>query len=378
MKICVLGPIYPYRGGIAHYTTLMSKALVKRHEVTVLSYRMQYPRLLYRRGPQKDMSNPEMAIPGTEFILNTASPFSWAETARRINRDHPDLLILPWWHPYFAPCYWGMIRKLRRDIRIIFICHNVLPHESLPFQRAITKMVLAKGNGYIVHTTQEEEQIRDILNGTELHLRRTPHPTYDFFNKNRLSKAEARKLLSLRNDDLVLLFFGFIREYKGVKTLLEAFSDIHGRTGAKLLVVGEFSPNDKEDYMNRIRSVDRDEGNIIVVDDYVPDDEVEKYFVSCDVVVLPYLSATQSGIVQIAYGFEKPVIATKVGGLPEVVIDNETGYIVPPGDPGAISDAVFRLFKDKDKDRYASAIKREQYKYSWDKLVDTVEEMMQV
>lgn len=375
MKICVLGPIYPYRGGISHYTTLMSKTLSKRHQVYNISYSLQYPKILFRRGEQKDYSNPNMEIPGAQFCLNTINPASWFYTAWKIKALGPDLLIIPWWHPYFAPAYWTILKLNCKKAKILFLCHNVLPHEPVPMQRMIIKRVLKQGNLFLVHSDQEEQQIRELIPQIHYAIRKNPHPTYDFFNSSGISQKEARRNLGLPEDSLVLLFFGFVREYKGLKVLIDSYQEMYSRTGCRLLIVGEFLESEKEEYMRRIRSAEREASGIIVVDTYVPDTDVEKYFAACDLVVLPYLSATQSGVVTIAFGFEKPVIVTKVGGLPEVVSDGKTGYVIPPNDSAALIEAVENFAKQQDTGRFADAIRQESYKFSWDYLADTIEKL---
>lgn len=373
MKICVLGPVYPYRGGIAQYTTLMSKALAKRHQVFNVSYSLQYPKILFRRGAQKDASNPAMEIAGTKFWLNTVNPVSWSRTAKRINQLQPDLLIIPWWHPYFAPPYWTICKMLDKGIRVLFLCHNVLPHEPFPLQRFITRAVLGRGDSFLVHSKQEERQIHELLPKKTCRIGRNLHPTYEFFKSKGMPQREARQKLGLPEEDFVLLFFGFVRDYKGLKVLLEAYPEIRARTGCRLLIVGEFLESEKEDYMQRIDAAEDGTGGITVVDGYVPDPEVEQYFAACDLVVLPYLSATQSGVVTIAYGFEKPVIVTDVGGLPEAVSEGETGYVIPPNDCGALVEAVEKVAQAPDRARFARAILRESYRFSWEHLVDTIE-----
>jgi glycosyltransferase involved in cell wall biosynthesis len=183
--------------------------------------------------------------------------------------------------------------------------------------------------------------------------------------------------ISLYNEQIYLSYhFGLVREYKGLKILLEAFAKIVGRKEhCKLLIAGDFLEREKKDYFVCIDVINKTRKSIFVVDEYIPDNEVEKYFAACDIVVLPYLSATQSGVVQLAYGFKKPVAVTSVGGLPEAVIDGETGCIVPPHNADALADAVIAFFDSPDKERFTKNIEKETYKYSWDRMTETVEEL---
>lgn len=369
-KIILIGPVYPYKGGIAHYTGLMCRALRKKYDVHMLSYKVQYPRFLFKKE-QKDYSNDTFKIENTDFYINTANPFNWIATARHIHSLKPDLVIIQWWHPYFSPCYWT-ICKLLKNTRILFLCHNVFPHERFPLDRFLTRRVLTQGDYHIVQSSLDEEDLKTIKKNSV--YKKTVHPTYNAFKLQNLTQEEGRALLHLSTDDKVLLFFGFVREYKGLKHLLRALPKITGALNhVKLLVVGDFG-DDKEDYLQMISEL-RIADCIELYDGYIPDKEVEKFFAASDVVVLPYESATQSGIVQIAYGFEKPVIATDVGGLPEVVIHEKTGYIVPPKDSDALADCIIRFYQEHSTEALASGIRQEADRYSWDRMTETIDEL---
>lgn len=373
MKIVILGPVFPYRGGIAQYTGLMSQNLSKEHTVINVSFSLQYPKILYR-NEQKDFSNDTFKAPDTRYWLNTVNPISWASTARRINSLAPDLVIVQWWHPFFAPAYWSLLKVLKRDIRVLFCCHNVLPHEGFPCKKLLTRMALGQGDGFIVQSTQDEADLHALIQTKN--SKRVLHPTYNAFRWQGVSRQQARETLGITAEREVLLFFGFIRKYKGLKHLLRAMPEIlAARPHAQLWVVGEFFEGDKADYIELMDSLHLPEDAIRLMDGYMPDKEVEPYFAASDLVVLPYESATQSGIAQMAYGFEKPVIATAVGGLPEVVLDGKTGYVVPPQDEKALADAVIRFFKENKAAEFSESIHEEAYKYSWDRMNETVREL---
>ncbi len=372
-KIVLIGPVYPYKSGISHYTGLLYRALCKKYDVTMVSYKFQYPRLLYKKE-QRDYSNDNFKIENTNYWIHTANPFNWMQTAQKIKRLHPDMIIIQWWHPYFAPCYWWMCRLLKQT-KILFVCHNVFPHERFPMDRFLTKTVLRQGNCYIVQSKSDAEDLQKIIEKPV--LKQTVHPTYNAFKIENLSREEARKRLYIDDKKNVLLFFGFIREYKGLCYLLKAMPEVTKRIeSALLLVVGDFAgAEEKQRYMDMIQEYGIQE-NVKVYDGYIPDKEVEKFFAACNVVVLPYISATQSGIVQIAYGFEKPVIVTNVGGLPDVVEDGKTGYVVEAGKPAALADAITNYFRQSMEKQFTENVRKEAYRFSWDRMVEAIDELL--
>lgn len=370
MKIVMVGPVYPYKGGISHYTGLMCKNLRKEHEVVMLSFQKQYPKILFRKE-QRDYQNDAFAVEGTQYLLHTYNPLNWIRTAGWINMQHPDLVIFQWWHPYFSPAYWTICKFLKHT-KILFVCHNVFPHERFPLDKWLTKAVLKNGDCFIVHSSQDEQDLKSIVKHGQ--YRKVVHPTYNAFKMQNLSKKEGRKQVNCSERDKLLLFFGFVREYKGLKHLIKAMPQIAKQLdNVKLLVVGDFS-DDKQSYIDLIQQLDVAD-YIEIYDGYIPDKEVEKFFAASDLVVLPYESATQSGIVQIAYGFEKPVVVTNVGGLPEVVLDGKTGYIVQPRNSDELAQKVVDFFEKNMAEAFKEGIKQEAQRYSWDRMVEVIEEL---
>lgn len=373
-KWVLIGPVYPYKGGISHYTGLMYRALAKAHDVEMISYKMQYPKLLFKRE-QRDYSNDTFKVDGTRFLLNTANPLNILMTAGKLVKMKPEKVIIQWWHPYFAPCYrilTGIIK--RAGIEIVYICHNVFPHERFPLDKKLTRMALKRADRYILHAQGEVKDLLSIKPDADYKVQ--VHPTYSAFNFDNLDRHSAREKLGIPDDEDMMLFFGFVREYKGLKHLLNAVhilkeKQYKDRQVPVLYVVGDFDGN-REEYLTLIDELKIAE-DIKLIDGYVPDKEVEKYFSSADLVVLPYESATQSGIVQIAYGFRKPVIVTDVGGLPEVVEDDVTGMIVPPFDDDALADAICKYFDEGRKDRYIKGISEREYRFSWDRMTEALE-----
>ena len=377
-KVVLIGPVYPYKGGISHYTSLLYRALIKKYEVKLISYKMQYPKFLFKKE-QRDYSNDLFKIDEAEFLINTANPFNIISVSHIINKENPKFVIVQWWHPYFSPCYSILLSGLKKSIKVIFTCHNVIPHERFPFDKLLTKMVLKRGDGFIVQSKKDE---RDLLSIKPNAIEKcTPHPTYNAFKLRDISKKQGveeiieKDHFDVNYDTPLLLFFGFVREYKGLKYLLEAMPLVLGKLpDCKLLVVGSFG-DDKVDYIELINKYGIND-NVLLKDDYTPDNEVEKYFAACDLVVLPYEDATQSGIVQIAFGFEKPCVVTNVGGLPDVVSDHLTGFVVEPRDVQGISKAIIEYFKNDYTEKMHLAIQEEEKRFSWEHMVDVISELL--
>ena len=371
-KIVLIGPVYPYKGGISHYTGMMYRALSKKYQTYMVSYSFQYPKLLYKKE-QRDYTNDSFRVEDTKYWIHTANPVNWMHAASKIKRLQADLVIIQWWHPYFAPCYWALTRMLGKK-KIIFVCHNVFPHERFPLDRMLTKMVLKRGNAFIVQSGKDADDLQRILPGEK--YEQAVHPTYNAFKFENMSKERARELLNITEKEKVLLFFGFVREYKGLKYLIQALPRITERCeDVRLFVVGDFGGAENREAYEKLMEENAVRSHITICDGYIPDREIEKFFAACDLVVLPYVSATQSGIVQIAYGFEKPVMVTNVGGLPDVVEDGKTGYVVDPENPTALADAVVRYFKENREKEFEENVKKEAYRFDWDRMVETVERL---
>ena len=369
MKIALVGLTHPFRGGIAHYTTLLCRALAMRHEVAFFALSRQYPEFLFPGKTQIDESAATIKV-DHHACIDSINPFTWFGTVLRIARFRPELVVYSWWHPFFAPSF-GTIAHLSRmrGIPSCFLCHNALPHESSRVDKLLARYAFSAGRVFITHSRQDHDDVRAMFPRASVH--QNPHPTYDVFTDDEAPSAgDARRQLGL-DGKRVLLYFGFIREYKGLDVLLEAVEGLPADESYHLLVVGEFY-EDREKYAGALDRL-RERGQLTLVDSYVPNEEIPLYFAAADLVMIPYLSATQSGIVQIAYAFDKPVVATKVGGIPEVVQQGATGFLVEPGDAEAIGGAVRSYFLSADRAAMRAAIAKESYKYSWDRMVETIE-----
>ncbi|MFH1755346.1 MAG: glycosyltransferase [Candidatus Latescibacterota bacterium] len=367
MKVCLVGPAHPYRGGIAHFTSLLAKEFSREHDVSVINFKRLYPSFLFPGKTQFDDSAAPLQVEA-ERRIDSLNPWTYFTSARAIARRKPDMVVFQWWQPFFAFAYASMSFLLRRmtKAKIVFLCHNVLPHEASVFDRILIRIGLSGADAFLVQSREDEKNLRRLKGDVTAAI--NPHPIYDVFKRGIITREDARDRLHLNGR--VLLFFGYIRAYKGLTILLEAFAKSLEQIESTLLIVGEFyeDPDQYTSLMDRLSIRDR----IILVDRYVPNEDVEMYFAACDLVVLPYLSATQSGIVQISYGFGKPVIVTRVGGLPDVVDHGATGYVVPPGDPAAFADAIIDFFREDNTAVFEKNIEAAKGKFSWKRCVETL------
>ena len=369
MNIVIIGTAYPLRGGIAHYNALLYQELSKHHTVHIVTFKRQYPSLLFPGKTQKETSGELLRVP-SEILVDSINPFNWFFVARRVKRLKPDLIIFKYWLPFFGPCFGTIARFATRgtNTRVLFICDNVIPHERRLGDRSFTRYAFGVADYFI---TQSDAVERDLLSfWPRAKYRKVPHPVYNIFG-TAIAKQEARTRLGI-SATRVILFFGYIRKYKGLHILFEAMKLLEG-SGVHLLAVGECY-DDEQAYRNQIAALQIDD-RVTLLTDYIPNDQVGAYFSAADVVILPYLSATQSGIAQIAYNFDTPVIATDVGGLAEVVIDGETGYLTRPDDPLALALSIKKFFEAGDEDNFKRNVEREKKRYTWEAMARAIEEL---
>ncbi len=373
-KILLVGPVYPYKGGIAHYNSLLYRSLKDKYDTTLISFKRLYPSFLYPGKTQKDYQNKTFQVKNVEYLIDSLNPVSWLLTVKKVLSQKPELIIFQWWNPFFAPAYLVIIifSKMFLTTKVLFICHNVFPHEKIPLDKFFMKALLRKSNFFIVQSKEDEANLLRIVPDANYKL--TPHPSYSIFKSANISKEEARAILGIPDAEKVLLYFGFVRKYKGLIYLIRAlpfvieeFPDI------RLIIAGEFF-DEKTKYLKEIEKLNL-QRSIEIFDKYIPDQEVATYFTSSDLVVLPYVTATQSGIVQIAYGFNKPVVVTSVGGLPEVVKHNQTGYVVHPQRPQQIADAILDYFIKNNESKFINNISEQQERFSWRRMIETIEEL---
>lgn len=367
MKICLIGPAHPLRGGIAHYNTQLAVELAIRHSVTLISYSRQYPVLLF---PGRTQLDPSPRPPGLviEPILDSLNPLSWLRAGRRIADLSPDVVVVHWWNPFFALPIGTALRLVKRRCRaaVVFICHNVIPHEPFPGTRGLSRFALAPADVCLVHSEADQRDLASFrLPGRIITI---PQPPGRGFGPL-LDKAVARARLGISGP--TILFFGLIRRYKGLPALIEAMPLVLHQLTCTLLVVGEFYEG-RDQCLKRIDELGIAR-HVRVIDRFVPEHDVSLYFSAADLVALPYESATQSAIVPLATSFERPVVATRVGGLPEAVRDGETGLLVEPHNPPALADAILRFYREGLDDPFRRRIRQLRDESSWHDLATTIE-----
>ncbi|HEY6192822.1 MAG TPA: glycosyltransferase [Bacteroidota bacterium] len=373
MKIVIVGTAYPLRGGIAHFNALLARELGGRHEVRTITFKRQYPKIFFPGTTQDEPAGPSDTPPSPRLV-DSINPLNWIRVGRMIRREQPDLLIFKYWLPFFGPCFGTIARCSKRNSRtkVLFICDNIIPHERRPGDILFTRYAFRQADYFIVQSDTVERELTELFPGSK--YRKVPHPVYENFGTPR-SKEEARSSLGITAKK-VILYFGYVRRYKGLMVLIEAMARLRESGGGEilLLIVGEFYDPEPQ-YRDRVRDL-KLESSVRFVTGYLPNEDVAVYFSAADAVVLPYLSATQSGIAQIAYNFDKPVIATSVGGLAEVVVDGTTGSLVPPNDPAALAAAIGKFYTENQEERMAGNVRNEKKKYSWKHFTEKIEELV--
>lgn len=369
MKVIIVGTAYPYRGGLSAFNERLAYEYLQRgDEVEIYTFTLQYPSFLF---PGKTQYSDEPAPKGLTIHrrINSINPFNWLKTGRAIARKRPDLLITKFWLPFMAPCLGTIERRVRRNghTRIVSILDNIIPHEHRPGDRIFARYFVRSTDAFVAMSRSVLDDLS--LFDTKKPRRFCPHPLYDHYG-DILPKEEARRMIGIYTDGRYVLFFGFIRSYKGLDLLLDAMADPRiAQRDIRLIVAGEFY-GDPKPYMEQIERLgiaDR----IKLCTDFIPDSQVNRYFCAADLVAQPYKSATQSGVTQIAFHFEKPMLVTDVGGLAEIVPDGKIGYVVQP-DAHQIADAIVRYYDEQREAPFTEAVRHEKQKYSWDKMVEAI------
>jgi len=364
MRIVILGSAYPLRGGgIASFNERLATHLQELgHEVDIYSFTLQYPNFLF---PGKSQYSDEPAPAGLNIQtkVNSINPLNWFKVGGELRRAKYDLLIVRFWMPFFGPCLGTIQRQVRKNkhTKIVCIADNIIPHEQRFGDKLLIRYFLKSVDACV---TMSKSVLADLkMLSPQMPAVYTPHPLYDNYGLH-LSKLDARKLLNIDQQDRVILFFGFIRQYKGLDILLEALADARVRDlNIKLLLAGEFY-GDPAPYLALIKKHHL-EKSIYMHTDFIPNQEVGRYFSAADCVVLPYRSATQSGITQVAYHFDLPMIVSNVGGLPELVQDGYVGYVVEPN-VNSIAEGIASFYRHDKEAQFRINIIDEKKKYSWD------------
>lgn len=364
-----MGTAHPFRGGLASYNERLAKQFQDEgHDVEIYTFTTQYPNFLF---PGKSQYSEEPAPKDLKITrkVSSVNPFNWIKVGNEIRRAKPDILIFKYWLPFMGPCFGTIARKVKKNkhTKIITILDNVIPHESRIGDKAFTKYFLKPIDAFISMSKSVEEDLATF--DTKKPRDFNPHPLFDNFGEL-IPKEKAKELLGLDPEFNYILFFGIIRDYKGLDLLLEAFAKLdYRKRKVKLLVAGEYYSNE-EKYQQIISDLNIQD-DVIVVNQFIKDSEVGRYFCACDIVAQPYKDATQSGVTQIAYHFETPILVTNVGGLPEMVPHNKVGYVVGK-DPNQIKLALEQFYDENKEADFKACLKEEKEKYSWDKLTDKV------
>jgi len=371
-KVVIIGSAWPLRGGLATYNERLARAfLEKGADVEMYTFSLQYPGFLF---PGKTQYSGEPAPDNLRIhvTINSINPFNWIRNGLKIRKSKPDLVIIKFWIPFMAPCLGTIARIIRSNhhSKVISIIDNIIPHEKRIGDRILGCYWVKSIQGFVA---MSRLVLGDLESFDKLKPKAyCPHPLYDNFGAA-IPKNEAKEQLDLNKNFNYLLFFGFIRDYKGLDLLLKAFADKRFRKlPLKLLVAGEFY-TDPEPYEELIKTLDLNDC-VIMSNDFIPDSEVYKYFCAADLVVQPYKHATQSGVTQIAYHFNRPMIITDVGGLAEFVPDGKVGYVVKP-DAESIADAILKFYKEKKEAEFTENVILEKAKYSWDRMYETIENL---
>ena len=373
MTIALIGSAHPLRGGLAAFNEHLAAQLQEAgHHVIIYSFSLQYPGFLF---PGTTQYTDEPAPPGLRIrtMLNSINPISWWKTGRAIAATKPDLVLIKFWLPFMGPAFGTVLRTIKKQspaTRVLCIVDNLTPHESRVGDTAFTRYFIKPVDAFV---TMSRKVLGDVLVAApDKPAVFTPHPLYDNFGEA-IQREEAARLLGLDPSKRYCLFFGFIRTYKGLDLLLEAMQDDRLRdANIHCIVAGEYY-EDAAEYQ-ALMADPRVAGRVHPFTEFIPNSEVARYFSLADLVVQPYRTATQSGITQMAYHFEKPMVVTDVGGLAEVVPNGEVGYVVEPL-PRAIADGILRFFGEENAgERMRTAIQREKAKYSWKEFIRVVME----
>ncbi len=370
-KVIIIGPAHPYRGGIANFNNCLAKAFLENgDDIQVFSFKLQYPSFLFPGKTQYESSDAPKDII-IKSLINSINPFNWFNVAKEINRQKPDYVVIRYWLPFMAPCLGTIARLIHSKTKILAITDNIIPHEKRFGDYYLTKFFISSCDSYL---TLSASVLDDLSKFTKSKKKKfIPHPIYDTFGEI-ITKGQARENLELKNDDKYLLFFGFVRKYKGLDLMLRAMSDKRVKElGIKLIVAGEFY-DDIDDYLNLIEELDI-KSSIILKSDFIPESEVKNYFCASDMITQTYRTATQSGVTQIAYHFERPMLVTDVGGLAEIVPNNKVGYVTSQN-PLDIADAIIDFYSNNREREFEKNAATEKSKFSWQNLINGIEELI--
>lgn len=333
MRVTVVGPAYPLRGGIAHHVYWLQQELSSRgHQIQTVSFRRLYPQLFFPGTTPTDVSRMKLD-PGADPILDSLNPITWYSAYKKVKQFSPDVILLQWWHPFFSPLMGILGRGFRNaGFRCLMECHNIFPHERSVLDEPLLRFALSPIQRFITHSSRDQQDLLTLFPGRSVEV--VPLPVL----------KEFLHPVSHNSGPQTILFFGIVRPYKGLAVLLRAMPKILSKIDCQLVIAGEFyEPVEKYRRLMREYGI---EDHVQVDNRYIPNEEVNDLFARAHVLVMPYLSASQSGIVRIAFANHLPIIASRVGGLPEAITDRVNGLLVPPGDSNALADAIISYFTE--------------------------------
>jgi glycosyltransferase involved in cell wall biosynthesis len=369
MKIVIIGPAHPLRGGLASYNERLARAFQQDgHDISIYTFSLQYPTFLFP-GTTQYSSEPAPTDIRIKICINSMNPLNWIKTGWQLKNQKPDLIIVRYWLPFMGPCLGTILRLVKKNkhTRIVCIADNIIPHEKRPGDSLFTKYFIKPVDAFI---TMSEKVLKDLsLFKNQQPAQFVPHPLYDNFGE-KVERSIARKKLQISEEAFIFLFFGFIRKYKGLDWLLEATALLKHKTNQpfKVLIAGEYY-EDKYAYEQKIKEL-KIEDHLIIKTDFIADSEVKFYLCAADTVVQPYKHATQSGVTPLAYHFEIPMIVTRVGALPDMVPNGKVGLVCEP-DPKAIADAMLQMM-EMGTSVFVPGIKEEKIKYSWERMCEKI------
>jgi glycosyltransferase involved in cell wall biosynthesis len=372
MNVIIIGPAHPLRGGgITTFNERLARQFQNEgHHTTIFSFSLQYPGFLFP-GKSQFTDAPAPKDLDIRTRINSVNPFNWLSVGNEIKKLKPDIVVVRYWIPLMGPCLGTILRIIKKNkhTRIICIADNIIPHEKRFGDKPFTRYFIKPVDAFI---TMSEKVLSDLRLFTSKKALLVPHPLYDNFGE-KISKAEARRQLTISNEQKIILFFGFIRKYKGLDILLDAMKLISQLqiANCQLLIAGEFY-EDKKVYNEQIKALGIKD-NLILHTDFIPDNEVRNYFCAADVVIQPYRNATQSGVTPLAYHFEIPMIVTNVGGLPAMVPDNKVGLVAQPT-AISLAEKITEYF-EKGENHFLPYLIEEKKKFSWTKMLQSILEV---
>ena len=372
-KVVIIGTAYPYRGGLASFNERIAEEFqAQGDQVELYTFTLQYPSILFPGKTQYSDSPAPTHLP-IQQTINSVNPISWYKTGRLIRDIQPDIVICKFWLPFMGPCFGTILKTIKQNkhTKVVSIIDNIIPHEKRPGDKMLAQYFVNQVDAFIVMSKSVEEDMKQFVQQQK--VKYIPHPVYDNYG-DPMDKPIARRWLKVPEEGKYILFFGFIRDYKGLDLLIKAMADERiKKSGIQLIIAGEYYGNQAA-YDQLIAEQGIAE-SLILKTDFIPNEEVKYFFSAADLVVQPYKSATQSGISQLCYHFEKPMVVTNVGGLPEIVKHGKAGYVVPV-EVRAIADAILDYYEQDKEASFVEVVKEVKKEFAWDTMVNGAKKLL--